>query len=150
LKEDDPEFTTSDAVTELTIKPSSKETVEIPVTEVVLTRHPNSLVMNIAELSWIVVTNCFAYVRLSQNSTIVWELRVLGWEVSYGAEFTPDAEGGYTVIVQKTRKVPANEEPIMKGSFKVGEPGKLVLTINNPASKKKKLLYRSKVKSTSE
>ncbi|KAG2602275.1 hypothetical protein PVAP13_5KG669100 [Panicum virgatum] len=118
FKEDDPEFTTSDAVTELTIKPSSKETVEIPVTEV--------------------------------NSTIVWELRVLGWEVSYGAEFTPDAEGGYTVIVQKTRKVPANEEPIMKGSFKVGEPGKLVLTINNPASRKKKLLYRSKVKSTSE
>jgi hypothetical protein len=117
FKEDDPEFTTSDAVTELTIKPSSKETVEIPVTE---------------------------------NSTIVWELRVLGWEVSYGAEFTPDAEGGYTVIVQKTRKVPANEEPIMKGSFKVGEPGKLVLTINNPASKKKKLLYRSKVKSASE
>uniref|UniRef100_A0A0E0CAZ4 CRAL-TRIO domain-containing protein n=1 Tax=Oryza meridionalis TaxID=40149 RepID=A0A0E0CAZ4_9ORYZ len=117
FKEDDPEFTTSDAVTELTIKPSSKETVEIPVTE---------------------------------NSTIGWELRVLGWEVSYGAEFTPDAEGGYTVIVQKTRKVPANEEPIMKGSFKVGEPGKIVLTINNPASKKKKLLYRSKVKSTSE
>nr|QAA13012.1 PATL2 [Saccharum hybrid cultivar ROC22] len=117
FKEDDPEFTTSDTVTELTIKPSSKETIEIPVTE---------------------------------NSTIVWELRVLGWEVSYGAEFTPDAEGGYTVIVQKTRKVPANEEPIMKGSFKVGEPGKLVLTVNNSASKKKKLLHRSKVKSTSE
>ena len=92
----------------------------------------------------------FANLRILQNSTIVWELRVLGWEVSYGAEFTPDAEGGYTVIVQKTRKVPANEKPIMKGSFKVGEPGKLVLTINNPASKKKKLLYRSKVKSTSE
>lgn len=117
FKEDDPEFTTSDSVTELTIKASSKETIEIPVTE---------------------------------NSTIVWELRVLGWEVSYGAEFTPDAEGGYTVIVQKTRKVPANEEPIMKGSFKVSESGKIVLTINNPASKKKKLLYRSKVKSTSE
>ncbi|KAM0877277.1 hypothetical protein ACQ4PT_035606 [Festuca glaucescens] len=116
-KEDDPEFTTSDSVTELTIKASSKETIEIPVTE---------------------------------NSTIVWELRVLGWEVSYGAEFTPAAEGGYTVIVQKTRKVPANEEPIMKGSFKVTEAGKIALTINNPASKKKKLLYRSKVKSTSE
>uniref|UniRef100_A0ACD5X7K6 Uncharacterized protein n=1 Tax=Avena sativa TaxID=4498 RepID=A0ACD5X7K6_AVESA len=116
-KEDDPEFTTSDSVTELTVKASSKETIEIPVTE---------------------------------NSTIVWELRVLGWEVSYGAEFTPAAEGGYTVIVQKTRKVPANEEPIMKGSFKVCEAGKIVLTINNPASKKKKLLYRSKVKSTGE
>ncbi|KAK3135499.1 hypothetical protein QOZ80_5BG0419720 [Eleusine coracana subsp. coracana] len=116
-KEDDTEFSTSDAVTELTVKPSSKETIEIPATE---------------------------------NSTVVWELRVLGWEVSYGAEFTPDAEGGYTVIVQKTRKVPANEEPIMKGSFKVSEPGKLVLTVNNPASKKKKLLYRYKVKSTTE
>jgi len=116
-KEDDTEFSTSDAVTELTVKPSSKETVEIPATE---------------------------------NSTVVWELRVLGWEVSYGAEFTPDAEGGYTVIVQKTRKVPAHEEPIMKGSFKVNEPGKVLLTVNNPASKKKKLLYRFKVKSTAE
>ncbi|RLN00552.1 hypothetical protein C2845_PM06G20870 [Panicum miliaceum] len=116
-KEDDTEFSTSDAVTELTVKPSSKETIEIPATE---------------------------------NSTVVWELRVLGWEVSYGAEFTPDAEGGYTVIVQKTRKVPAHEEPIMKGSFKVNEPGKVALTVNNPASKKKKLLYRFKVKSTAE
>jgi hypothetical protein len=44
--------------------------------------------------------------------------------------------------------VPANEEPIMMGSFKVSEPGKLVLTVNNPASKKKKLLYRFMVKST--
>jgi hypothetical protein len=58
FKEDDPEFTTSDAVTELTIKPSSKETVEIPVTEVVLTKHPNSLFMNIAEFSWIAANNC--------------------------------------------------------------------------------------------
>ena len=81
----------------------------------------------------------------------MWELRVLGWEVSYGAEFTPDAEGGYTVIVQKTRKLPAHEEPIMKGSFKVNEPGKVLLTVNNLAlNKKKKLLYRFKVKSTAE
>ena len=50
----------------------------------------------------------------------------------------------------KTRKVPAHEEPIMKGSFKVNEPGKVLLTVNNPASKKKKLLYRFKVKSTAE
>ncbi|KQK06107.1 patellin-3 [Brachypodium distachyon] len=117
FKEDDTEFSTSDAVTELTVKPSSKETIEIPATE---------------------------------NSTVVWELRVLGWEVSYGVEFTPDAEGGYTVIVQKTRKVPANEEPIMKGNFKVTEPGKVVLTVNNPTSRKKKLLYRFKVKSSTE
>ncbi|XP_044979194.1 patellin-3-like [Hordeum vulgare subsp. vulgare] len=117
FKEDDTEFSTSDGVTELTVKPSSKETIEIPATE---------------------------------NSTVVWELRVLGWEVSYGVEFTPDAEGGYTVIVQKTRKVPANEEPIMKGSFKASEPGKVLLTVNNPTSKKKKLLCRFKVKSSTE
>ncbi|CAM0955397.1 unnamed protein product [Alopecurus aequalis] len=117
FKEDDTEFSTSDSVTELTVKPSSKENIEIPATE---------------------------------NSTVVWELRVLGWEVSYGVEFTPDAEGGYTVIVQKTRKVPANEEPIMKGSFKVSEPGKVVITVNNPTSKKKKLLCRFKVKSSTE
>uniref|UniRef100_A0ACD5TFP0 Uncharacterized protein n=2 Tax=Avena sativa TaxID=4498 RepID=A0ACD5TFP0_AVESA len=117
FKEDDTEFSTSDVVTELTVKPSSKETIEIPATE---------------------------------NSTVVWEVRVLGWEVSYGVEFTPDAEGGYTVIVQKTRKVPANEEPIMKGSFKVSEAGKVVLTVNNPTSKKKKLLCRFKVKGSAE
>ena len=32
-KEDDAEFSASDAVTELTVKPSSKETVEVPATE---------------------------------------------------------------------------------------------------------------------
>jgi hypothetical protein len=33
-KEDDTEFSTSDVVTELTVKPSSKEIIEIPATEV--------------------------------------------------------------------------------------------------------------------
>ncbi|ONM20684.1 Patellin-1 [Zea mays] len=103
-KEDDTEFSASDVVTELTVKPSSKETIE---------------------------------------------LRVLGWEVSYDAEFAPDAEGGYTVIVEKMRKVPAHEEPIMKGSFKAAGPSKVVLAVDNRASKKKKLLlYRFRVKST--
>uniref|UniRef100_A0A804QQE3 Patellin-5 n=1 Tax=Zea mays TaxID=4577 RepID=A0A804QQE3_MAIZE len=114
-KEDDTEFSASNAVIKLIVKPSSKETVEVPATE---------------------------------GSTVVWELRVLGWEVSYDAEFTPDAEGGYTVIVQKTRKVPAHEEPIMKGSFKAAGPGKVVLAVDNRASKKKMLLYRFRVKST--
>uniref|UniRef100_A0A804Q1W8 CRAL-TRIO domain-containing protein n=1 Tax=Zea mays TaxID=4577 RepID=A0A804Q1W8_MAIZE len=139
-KEDDTEFSTSDAVTELTVKPSSKETVEIPATEV------RSVDRLSVPVSWIPCES-HPHHRRMQNSTVVWELRVLGWEVSYGAEFTPDAEGGYTVIVQKTRKVPAHEEPIMKGSFKATEPGKLVLGVNNPASRKKKLLCRFKVRS---
>ncbi|URE19149.1 hypothetical protein MUK42_35023 [Musa troglodytarum] len=114
--ESDPEFTTADAITEVTIKASSKQSIEIPATEVA--------------------------------TLLVWELRVSGWEVSYGAEFMPSAEDGYTVIVQKTRKLVATDEPVIKTSFKIGEPGKVVLNIENPTSKKKKLLYRSKAKSS--
>ncbi|XP_062101384.1 patellin-3-like [Humulus lupulus] len=111
------EFTSSDSVTEVTIKPSTKHTVEIPV---------------------------------SETSVLVWELRVLGWDVSYGAEFVPSTEGHYTVIVQKARKVNSTEEPLISNSFKVGESGRIVLTIDNQSSKKKKLLYRSKTKTCSE
>ncbi|TKY68055.1 Patellin-3 protein [Spatholobus suberectus] len=83
---------------------------------------------------------------VSEKSHLVWEIRVVGWDVSYGAEFVPSAEDGYTVIVQKSRKIaPANETVISNG-FKIGEPGKVVLTIDNQTSKKKKLLYRSKTK----
>ncbi|CAL9070066.1 unnamed protein product [Musa banksii] len=116
-KDDDCDFTAADAATDVSIKPSSKQTIEMPATEACV---------------------------------LVWELRVLGWEVSYGAEFTPSAEDGYTVIVHKTRKLAAVDEPVIKGSFKIGEPGKVVLSIDNPTSKKKLLLYRYKVKSCSE
>ena len=61
----------------------------------------------------------------------------------------PSAEDHYTVIVQKSRKVSHSDEPVISNSFKVGEPGKIVLTIDNQSSKKKKLLYRSKAKSCS-
>ncbi|GKV09145.1 hypothetical protein SLEP1_g20689 [Rubroshorea leprosula] len=116
-QEDEQEFTTADPVTEFTIKPSSKHTVEYSV---------------------------------SEKSVLFWELRVVGWDVSYGAEFVPSAEDGYTVIVSKTRKVNPVDEPVISDSFKVGEPGKIVLTIDNQTSKKKKLLYRSKTKPCSD
>ncbi|WVZ23447.1 hypothetical protein V8G54_001991 [Vigna mungo] len=109
----DGEFANTDAVTEITVRPAAKHTVEFSVTE---------------------------------SCLLSWELRVIGWEVSYGAEFVPDSEGSYTVIVQKTRKVGSSEEPVLCNSFKVGEPGKVVLTIDNTSSKKKKLLYRLKTK----
>ncbi|GLJ55065.1 hypothetical protein SUGI_1181950 [Cryptomeria japonica] len=79
------------------------------------------------------------------GSTLVWDLVVSGWEVSYGAEFVPSAESGYTVIIQKARKFAPNEEPVRQ-SFKIGEPGKVALTVDNTSSKRKKILYRSKVK----
>lgn len=75
---------------------------------------------------------------------------MVGWDVSYGTEFVPSAEDGYTVIVQKARKISPTEEPVVCNSFKIGEPGKVVLTIDNPTSKKKKLLYRSKTKPSSD
>uniref|UniRef100_A0A5B7BG24 Patellin-3-like n=1 Tax=Davidia involucrata TaxID=16924 RepID=A0A5B7BG24_DAVIN len=113
----DGNFGTADAVTEITVKPSAKHTVEFPVAETCL---------------------------------LTWEVRVVGWDVSYGAEFVPSAEEGYTVIIHKARKVASTEEPVICSSFKIGEPGKVVLTIDNPTSKKKKLLYRLKAKSSTD
>ncbi|KAB2048798.1 hypothetical protein ES319_A13G134300v1 [Gossypium barbadense] len=84
------------------------------------------------------------------KSTVVWEVRVVGWDVNYGAEFVPTAEDGYTVIVSKTRKVGPADETVISNSFKTGEPGKIVLTIDNQTTKKKKLVYRSKAKPYSE
>nr|CAD1818133.1 unnamed protein product [Ananas comosus var. bracteatus] len=86
------------------LKPSSKQTIDIPVPE---------------------------------NSTLVWEIRVLGWEVSYGAEFVPDAEDGYTVIVQKTRKLAASDEAVMKGTFKTGEAGKSSSSSTTPPPRRR-------------
>lgn len=80
------------------------------------------------------------------GSTLVWDIAVLGWEVTYGEEFVPNAEGGYTIIIQKVKKVAADEEPV-RNSYKIGEPGKVLLTIENTSSKKKRALYRTKVKS---
>ncbi|CAL0305246.1 unnamed protein product [Lupinus luteus] len=112
----DGEFGSNDAVTEITVRPAAKHTVEFPVTE---------------------------------KCVLSWELRVIGWDISYGAEFVPSTEGSYTIIIQKARKVASSEEPVVYNSYKVGEPGKIVLTIDNQSSKKKKLLYRFKTKPSS-
>lgn len=81
-----------------------------------------------------------------QKCIIVWELRVVGWEVSYSAEFKPDAKDGYTVIIQKATKMSPSDEPVVSNHFKVAELGKLLLTVDNPTLKKKRLLYRFNIK----
>lgn len=106
-----PEFTVDDPAPEITIKPATKQTVEIIVNE-----------------------KCY----------LVWELRVVGWEVNYSAEYVPNTEGGYTVIIQKPRRMSPADEPVVSGSFKIVELGKILLTIDNPTTKKKKFLYRFK------
>ena len=82
-----------------------------------------------------------------QKCILTWELRVVGWEVSYGAEFVPNAEGAYTVNIQKATKKAPSDEPVVSHTYKVDELGKILLTVDNPTSKKKKLLYRFKIKS---
>ncbi|KAM3689520.1 hypothetical protein ACB098_09G053900 [Castanea mollissima] len=109
-----PDFSDSDPATEVTVKPATKQTVEI-----------------------IVYEKCI----------LTWELRVVGWEVSYGAEFVPNAEGAYTVNIQKAMKKAPSDEPVVTHTYKVDELGKILLTIDNPTSKKKKLIYRFKIKS---
>ncbi|KVH90714.1 patellin-3-like [Cynara cardunculus var. scolymus] len=112
-----PQFTIDDPAAVVTVKPATKQTVEIIVNE---------------------------------KCTFVWELRVVGWEVSYSAEYVPNNESNYTIIIQKARKVTPTDEPVISHSFKINELGKILLTIDNPTSKKKKLLYRFKVDPLSE
>lgn len=78
----------------------------------------------------------------------MWEARVVGWDVCYGAEFVPSAEGGYTIIVEKSRKIAAANETVITNNYTAPEAGKVVLTFDNQTSKRKKLVYRSKTKSS--
>lgn len=73
---------------------------------------------------------------------------MLGWDVSYGAEFVPISAESYTIIVQKARKMSTSDELVVKNSFRVGESGKILFTVNNSSNKRKTLLYRYKVKNT--
>lgn len=75
---------------------------------------------------------------------------MVGWEVSYGAEFAPDAKEAYTIIIQKPTKLAPTDEPVITSSFKVSELGKILLTVDNSTSKKKKLIYRFIIKPLSD
>nr|ACG34302.1 patellin-5 [Zea mays] len=80
------------------------------------------------------------------DATLTWDLTVLGWEVNYKEEFVPADEGSYTIIVRKGKKMASGEEAV-RNSFRAGEPGKVVLTVQNTSHRKKKVLFRHKAKS---
>ncbi|KAJ0980772.1 hypothetical protein J5N97_009027 [Dioscorea zingiberensis] len=82
------------------------------------------------------------------GTRVVWDLTVLGWEVNYKEEFVPEDEGSYTIIIQKSKKMGPQEE-LVRNTFQSNEPGKVFLTIENNSSKKKKVLYRFKTKTSS-
>ncbi|XP_043701962.1 patellin-6-like [Telopea speciosissima] len=72
------------------------------------------------------------------GATITWEIVVGGWDLEYSAEFVPSEEGSYTIAIQKPRKIAATEEPV-NCSFTPKEPGKMVLSIDNTSSRRKKV-----------
>ncbi|KAJ9180511.1 hypothetical protein P3X46_008742 [Hevea brasiliensis] len=72
------------------------------------------------------------------GATITWDIVVGGWDLEYSAEFVPNAEGSYTIAVEKTRKVAPSEEAI-HNSFTSREAGKMVLSVDNTASRRKKV-----------
>ncbi|KAH6782289.1 Sec14p-like phosphatidylinositol transfer family protein [Perilla frutescens var. frutescens] len=81
------------------------------------------------------------------GTTFIWDVTVLGWEVNYTEEFVPTDENSYTMIIQKCKKMGSDEEAVRK-TFKNHEAGKIVITVQNSSGKKKKLIYRFKVKKT--
>uniref|UniRef100_A0A2N9G9E4 CRAL-TRIO domain-containing protein n=1 Tax=Fagus sylvatica TaxID=28930 RepID=A0A2N9G9E4_FAGSY len=75
---------------------------------------------------------------IEAGATITWDIVVGGWDLEYSAEFVPGAEGSYTIAVEKPRKIAANEEAI-HNSFTPREAGKMVLSVDNTASRRKKV-----------
>lgn len=58
--------------------------------------------------------------------------------MEYSAEFVPNAEDSYTIAVEKARRIGASEEAI-HNSYTAREAGKMVLSVDNTASRKKKV-----------
>ncbi|RYQ99521.1 hypothetical protein Ahy_B07g087461 isoform C [Arachis hypogaea] len=72
------------------------------------------------------------------GASITWDIVVGGWDLEYSAEFVPNEEGSYTIAVERARKVEASEEAI-HNTFTSKESGKLVLSVDKSASRKKKV-----------
>uniref|UniRef100_A0A7N0T3L4 Patellin-6 n=1 Tax=Kalanchoe fedtschenkoi TaxID=63787 RepID=A0A7N0T3L4_KALFE len=72
------------------------------------------------------------------GSSIAWDLVAGGWDVDYSVEFVPNAHDSYTIAVEKLRRVAAEEEAI-HNSFTPKEAGRLVISVDNTSSRKKKV-----------
>jgi len=80
------------------------------------------------------------------GATILWDLIVGEWDVSYRSEFVLSAQGSYSTLIDKNRKLSSSDESICN-SFKASEAGNVVLIIDNSSSNKKKdTAYRYMVK----
>ena len=62
-----------------------------------------------------------------------------GWDLEYSAEYVPSAEGSYTIAVEKSRRIPATVEEPVHNVFTSKEAGKMVLSIDNTSSRRRKV-----------
>ncbi|XP_021771307.1 patellin-6-like [Chenopodium quinoa] len=75
---------------------------------------------------------------IEAGATITWDLVVGGWDLEYSAEFIPNAQDGYTLAVEKPKKLNPSDDAI-HNSFLAKEAGKLVLSVDNTTSRKRKV-----------
>lgn len=75
---------------------------------------------------------------IEAGATITWDIVVGGWELEYSAEFVPNAEDSYTIAVEKPRRMAADEVAV-HNSFAAREGGKMVLSVDNTASRSRKV-----------
>ena len=68
---------------------------------------------------------------------ITWDIVVGGWELEYSAEFVPHADGN-TNAIEKPRKMAVTEETI-HNSYTTKEAGKMVFSVDNSNSRKRKV-----------
>lgn len=86
---------------------------------------------------------------IEAGATITWDIVVGGWDLDYSAEFIPSAQDSYTLAIEKPKRKSPSEEAI-HNSFNAREPGKLVLSVDNTASRIHKVAaYRYIVRKTS-
>ncbi|XP_065876356.1 patellin-6 [Euphorbia lathyris] len=72
------------------------------------------------------------------GATITWDIVVGGWELEYSAEFVPNAQGSYAIAVEKARKISSGEEAI-HNSYTSKQAGKMILSVDNTSSTRKKV-----------
>ncbi|XP_076946201.1 patellin-6-like [Bidens hawaiensis] len=86
---------------------------------------------------------------IEAGAMITWDIVVGGWDLEYSAEYVPNASGSYTIAVEKPRKMDPTEEAV-HNSYTTKEAGKLVLSVDNSASRKRKVAsYRYLVRKSS-
>lgn len=59
--------------------------------------------------------------------------------MDYSAEYVPSEEGSYTIQVEKMRRIPAITEEPIHNVFTSKEAGKMVLSVDNTSSRRKKV-----------